>query len=131
MIFPEGANFSRGRQLRAIRKLHEIGRPDLAERAEALRHTLPPRTTGVQAVLAAAPKDADVFFIGHAGLEAFESGGDIWRGMPMDTIVAARTWIVNAEDIPPAHELEPWLYETWAEIDAWIVAALAETAEAE
>lgn len=131
VIFPEGANFSRGRQVRAIRKLHEIGRPDLAERAEALRHTLPPRTTGVQAVLAAAPENADVFFIGHAGLEAFESGGDIWRGMPMDTIVAARTWLVEAEDIPPTSEQEPWLYETWAEIDAWIVDTLAETAEPE
>jgi 1-acyl-sn-glycerol-3-phosphate acyltransferase len=129
VIFPEGANFSKGRQLRAIRKLHDIGRPDLAERAEALRHTLPPRTTGVQAVLAAAPANADVFFVGHAGLEAFESGGDIWRGMPMDTIVAARTWIVAAEDIPPTSEQEPWLYETWAEIDGWIVDTLAETAE--
>ena len=60
-----------------------------------LQHTLPPRTTGVQTALASAPENADVFFIGHAGLEAFESAGDIWRGMPMDTVVAARTWLVQ------------------------------------
>lgn len=129
VIFPEGANYTPGRQIRAIRKLHEIGRPDLAERAETLRHTLPPRTTGVQAVLAAAPDDADVFFVGHAGLEAFESAGDIWRGMPMDTVVAARTWLVEAEDIPAPEDQEEWLYSTWSAIDDWIIAELATTAE--
>lgn len=129
VIFPEGGNFTPGRQIKAIRKLREIGRPDLAERAETLRHTLPPRTTGVQAVLAAAPENADVFFVGHAGLEAFESGGDIWRGMPMDTVVAAKTWIVEAADIPVKESQEEWLYETWGDIDNWIVATLAKTAE--
>jgi 1-acyl-sn-glycerol-3-phosphate acyltransferase len=129
VIFPEGANFTPGRQIRAIRKLAEIGRPDLAERAEALQHTLPPRTTGVQAALDAAPADADVFFIGHAGLEAFESAGDIWRGMPMDTVVAARAWLVPAADIPSREHREGWLYDTWSEIDAWIVDELSETAE--
>ena len=129
VIFPEGANYTRGRQIRAIRKLREIGRPDLAERAETLRHTLPPRTTGVQAALEAAPDNADVFFIGHAGLEAFETAGDIWRGIPMDTVVAARIWLVEAGDIPPPDEQEAWLYEIWAEIDSWIVDTLAATAE--
>ena len=129
VIFPEGANFTPGRQIRAIRKLRSIGRPDLAERAESLQHTLPPRTTGVQTALASAPENADVFFIGHAGLEAFESAGDIWRGMPMDTVVAARTWLVAADDIPPSERQEAWLYDTWAEIDQWIVATLTETAE--
>ena len=129
VIFPEGANYTAGRQIRAIRKLGEIGRPDLAERAESLSHTLPPRTTGVQAVLESAPENADVFFVGHAGLEAFESAGDIWRGMPMDTVVAAKTWLVEAADIPSAEKQESWLYATWAEIDGWIVETLAKTAE--
>lgn len=129
VIFPEGANYTPGRQLHAIRKLRDIGRPDLAERAEALKHTLPPRTAGVQAVLAAAPANADVFFVAHAGLEAFESAGDIWRGIPMDTVVAAKTWLVAAEEIPATSEQEAWLYGTWAEIDEWIIGALAETAE--
>ncbi len=129
VIFPEGANFTRGRQVAAIRKLVAMGRPDLAERADDLQHTLPPRTKGVQAALAAAPPNADVFFVGHAGLESLITAGDIWRAMPMDTVVAARTWIEQAEDIPPAGEQEAWLYEIWAEIDAWIVATLAATSE--
>lgn len=129
VIFPEGANYTPGRHLKAIRKLHDIGRPDLAERATALEHTLPPRTTGVRTALASAPANADVFFVGHAGLEAFMTAGDIWRAMPMDTVVAARVWLVPAEEIPPPEEQETWLYDTWAEIDRWIVDTLAATAE--
>ena len=52
--------------------------------------------------MSTAPADTDVFFVGHAGLEAFMTGGDIWRGMPMDTTVAVRTWHYPAEAIPPA-----------------------------
>lgn len=129
VIFPEGANFTPGRQIRAIKKLREIGRPDLAERGESLSHTLPPRTTGVQVALQAAPENANVFFIGHAGLEAFESAGDIWRGMPMDTVVAAKTWMVPAEWIPSPEHQERWLYDTWAKIDGWIYETLSTTAE--
>lgn len=129
VIFPEGANFTAGRQIKAIRKLVEIGRPDLAERATDLEHTLPPRTKGVSTALAAAPEGSDVFFVGHAGLESFVTAGDIWRAMPMDTVVAARTWIVPANEIPPPDGQEAWLYETWSIIDAWIVESLSLTSE--
>ena len=127
IIFPEGANYSEGRRARAIRKLREIGRADLAERAERLRRTLPPRSGGVQAALDAAPSGTDVFFVGHAGLETFITPGDIWRGMPMDTTVAARIWHVRAEDVPPPDRQEEWLYDMWAEIDEWITANLSDT----
>ncbi len=129
VIFPEGANYTAGRRVRAIQKLREIGRPDLAERAEDLKQTLPPRTTGVMTALLAAPQPSDVFFIGHAGLEAFMTAGDIWRGMPMDTTVSVRFWHVRAEDIPPPEEQETWLYDMWAEIDLWITESLEKTAE--
>lgn len=129
VIFPEGANYTEGRHADAIRKLREIGRPDLAERAEDLRITLPPRTVGVQAALDAAPEDRGVFFIGHAGLEAFLTPGDIWRAMPIDTTIAAKTWFVPAEELPDSADLEPWLYDMWAQIDRWIIGTLAETAE--
>jgi hypothetical protein len=126
VIFPEGANYTEGRRTRAIQKLREIGRPDLAERAEDLKQTLPPRSLGVKTALAAAP-NSDVFFIGHAGLEAFITAADIWRAMPMDTSVAVKIWHIRAEDIPPAEEQETWLFDTWAEIDQWIGSKLENT----
>lgn len=129
VIFPEGGNYTRKRARRAIEKLREIGRPDLAERAAELKNTLPPRSTGVKVALANAPEDTDVFFVGHAGLETFVTPGDIWRGIPTDTEVLARVWYVPAEEIPPADQLEAWLFDMWAEIDGWITDRLADTAE--
>ena len=127
VIFPEGANYTEGRRARAIQKLHDIGRPDLAERAEKLKQTLPPRSLGVMTALAAAPVPSDVFFIGHAGLETFITAADIWRAMPMDTEVEVRIWHYRAEDIPPPEAQEDWLYDVWAEIDRWIGSELART----
>lgn len=129
VIFPEGANYTEGRRDNAIRKLREIGRPDLAERAEDLKITLPPRTAGVQTALDAAPEDSGLFFIGHAGLEAFLTPGDIWRAMPIDTTIAAKTWLVPAEELPDSAGVEQWLYGMWSEIDQWITGTLTDTAE--
>lgn len=129
VIFPEGGNYTPGRHRRAIEKLRQIGRPDLAERAEVLENTLPPRSTGVMTALAALTMPADVTFVGHAGLEAFEGFGDIWRGMPMDTEIDVRLWRFPAEDVPPPEGQEEWLFDTWAEIDAWITERLEQTAE--
>lgn len=129
VIFPEGANYTEKRAKRSIEKLREIGRPDLAERAAELENTLPPRSTGVKTALSAAPANTDVFFIGHAGLETFVTPGDIWRGIPTDTNVAARVWHVPAESIPAPEDQESWLFDVWAEIDAWITERLADTEE--
>jgi 1-acyl-sn-glycerol-3-phosphate acyltransferase len=127
VIFPEGANYTEGRRARAIQKLRDIGRPDLAERAEKLKLTLPPRSLGVITALAAAPTPSDVFFIGHAGLETFITAADIWRAMPMDTEVEVKIWHFRAEEIPPPEEQEGWLYDVWAEIDRWIGSELTRT----
>ncbi len=129
VIFPEGANYTRKRAKRSIEKLREIGRPDLAERAAELKNTLPPRSTGVKTALAAAPADTDVFFVGHAGLETSVTPGDIWRGIPTDTNVAARVWHVPAEAIPPPEDQEDWLFDIWEEIDDWITERLGDTGE--
>lgn len=127
VIFPEGANYTVRRRERAIQKLIEIGRPDLAERARDLKTTLPPKPKGVMTALAAAPSNADVYFVGHAGLESFITGADIWRAMPMDTTVAVRIWHYPAESIPAVAEQETWLYDVWAEIDGWIEDKLEKT----
>lgn len=129
VIFPEGANYTEKRFRRSIEKLHEIGRPDLAERASSLHNTLPPRSTGVKTALAMAPTPHDVFFVGHAGLETFVSWGDIWRGMPMDTEVAVRVWHHPYDSIPPPESQESWLYDAFAEIDEWIGLRLSDTGE--
>ncbi len=127
VIFPEGANFTHRRRERAIQKLIEIGRPDLAERASDLKLTLPPKAKGVMTALSTAPAVSEAFFVGHAGLESFITAADIWRAMPMDTTVAVRIWHYTADAIPPPEQQEAWLFDIWGEIDAWIEERLAVT----
>jgi 1-acyl-sn-glycerol-3-phosphate acyltransferase len=129
VVFPEGANYTPKRARRAVEKLHEIGRPDLAERAQQLKNTLPPKSKGVITAIAHAPVPTDVFVVGHAGLETFVTPGDIWRGMPLDTRIAVRVWHIPAEDLPPAEEQETWLYDLWTEVDSWISERLTTTGE--
>lgn len=119
ILFPEGGNFTPGRRTRAIEKLDEIGRPALADRAREMQHLLPPKPMGALAAIEAAPT-ADIAFIGHVGLEELSTVRDLWRGIPMDTEVTARVWVVAAEDIPPPDEREHWLYDQWQVIDDWI-----------
>lgn len=120
VLFPEGGNFTPGRRTRAIEQLEEIGRADLAERARNMNHLLPPKPAGALAAIAAAP-EADVVFVGHAGLEELSTMRDIWQGLPMDRRIVMRRWRVRAEDIPPPEEREHWLYDRWQDIDAWLV----------
>ncbi len=85
LIFPEGGNFSESRRLRAIDRLRGKGMLEQAQRAEAMRHVLPPRPGGVAAALEAAPH-ADVVFVAHTGLEHLSTVADLWDGLPMDQV---------------------------------------------
>jgi 1-acyl-sn-glycerol-3-phosphate acyltransferase len=120
LIFPEGGNFTPARRLRAIDRLRGKGLTLQADRAELMRHVLPPRPGGVVAALAAAPH-ADVVFVAHTGLEHLSSAVDLWDGLPMDSTVRLRWWFVPADQVPRDPDVqEDWLYERWAELDAWI-----------
>jgi hypothetical protein len=83
---------------------------------------LPPRPGGALAAIAACP-DADVIFVGHAGLDNIVTVGDVWGKFPIDQVIRARWWRVASESIPRSadHEAQvQWLYAWWERIDAWI-----------
>lgn len=124
VLFPEGGNFTPRRRARSIEQLERSGRPDLARRAEALTHLLPPKPLGVMTALDAAPA-AEVAFVGHVGLEPFSSPLAVWRNLPSSHTVTARVWRVPADRIPPADERERWLYDQWQQIDDWIALTIA------
>ena len=95
VIFPEGGNWTPGRWHRGIRRLEQLGRGDLADRARSMPNLLPPRAGGALAAIAACPA-ADVIFVAHAGLDRLVSVADIWRSLPMDQVVHAKWWRVPA-----------------------------------
>jgi 1-acyl-sn-glycerol-3-phosphate acyltransferase len=120
VIFPEGGNFTPRRRLRAIAKLRDLGRPELARRAEHLHNVLPPKPGGLLAALDAAP-DAGVIFVAHTGLDRMITVADVWQELPMDKQLIMRFWSVGPEEVPVGEEARiVWLYDWWARIDAWI-----------
>jgi 1-acyl-sn-glycerol-3-phosphate acyltransferase len=125
LIFPEGANFTPRRKVRALQRLRERGLLSAVRRAEAMRHLLPPRPGGVAAALRAAPH-ADVVLVAHTGLEHLSTVRDVWRGLPMDKTLHLRWWFVPAAEVPrDEEELTDWLYRWWETIDTWIATTSA------
>jgi 1-acyl-sn-glycerol-3-phosphate acyltransferase len=121
IIFPEGQNYTPQRRLLSIDALEAQGRHADAETAREMRHVLTPRSGGAIAALEGAP-DAEVVFVAHAGLESFSSAVDLWRGIPLDTDIAAKAWRVPRSDIPTARPArDAWLQWWWRRIDAWII----------
>jgi 1-acyl-sn-glycerol-3-phosphate acyltransferase len=125
VIFPEGTFFSAERQARAIERLSRGTRPELAGRAAALRHLLPPRPAGTLALLDGAP-GADVVVVGHIGFERFTSLRAIYRAVPFREPVQVWLWRVPRHTIPEGDAARVgWLYDEWERLDASIVARLA------
>jgi 1-acyl-sn-glycerol-3-phosphate acyltransferase len=122
VIFPEGGNWTPSRWERGIRRLEQLGRPDLADRAREMPNLLAPRSGGAFAAIEACPA-ADVIFVAHAGLDRLVSVRDVWRNVPMHQTIRAKWWRVPADEVPRHldHEAQLlWLYDWWARIDEWI-----------
>jgi 1-acyl-sn-glycerol-3-phosphate acyltransferase len=120
VLFPEGGNFTERRRARAIARLRDKGLLGEAEKAERMRHVLPPRPGGVMAALSAGSQ-ADVVWVAHSGLDDLVSAGDLWRALPMDRTITMRWWQVPHEQVPTGREEQiVWLYDWWARIDDWI-----------
>ena len=120
LIFPEGANYTPRRKVRALQRLRDRGLASAVRRAEAMRHLLPPHPGGVVAALGAAPH-ADVVLVAHTGLEHLSTVRDLWRSLPMDKTLHLRWWFVPAAEVPRDEtQLTDWLYRWWETIDDWI-----------
>lgn len=56
---------------------------------------------------------------------------DLWRGLPMDAAIQARSWDIPIAEIPDGHDQRVgWLYDHFAQIDAWIESAAEPPVEA-
>lgn len=125
VIFPEGTFFTPQRKARAVARLAAGSRPELAARAEQLRHLLPPRPAGTLALLEDAPT-ADVVVLGHVGFERFTSLAAIRRAVPFREPVRVWVWRVPRAEIPLGDDARvDWLYDQWARLDESITARLA------
>ncbi|WP_286216479.1 1-acyl-sn-glycerol-3-phosphate acyltransferase [Demequina sediminis] len=120
VIFPEGANATPRRRERRIAALREAGHAELADRAEAMPHVMPPHPGGVLAAMEARP-DAVVIVVAHTGLERLSTVADVWRELPVDKRIVLKGWTADPSEIPAdREEREAWLYTWWERVDGWI-----------
>jgi len=119
VIFPEGRLF-RPELLR--RYLDKLAQSDAtrSQRLSGLRHVLPPRPGGVDALLDANP-GVDVVVIAHAGLDSYQSFMELARSAPLTAPLRVTAWRILGANIPEAKdERVAWLDETWCRVDEWV-----------
>jgi 1-acyl-sn-glycerol-3-phosphate acyltransferase len=125
LIFPEGTRFSEQARKRALERLRAGRTPELATRAEQLRHVLPPHLGGVLGLLDE-NLHADVVIAAHVGFEGTRSLAEFWRGALVGRTIRLRLWREGRAAIPEDTEARiAWLYGWWETIDAWVDAELA------
>jgi 1-acyl-sn-glycerol-3-phosphate acyltransferase len=120
LLFPEGANFSWPRWRTAINRLHLTGGVRAARDALQQSHTLPPRSGGASAAVMGAP-NANILVLTHNGF-CPDGRARPWWQVPVHRELLIRTVVVPAAEVPPPDELEPWLEQMWARVDAWVAA---------
>ncbi len=120
LIFPEGGNTSPGRRRSAVERLRRKGLDRAADAAARMQHLLPPRPGGVLAARSTAPY-ADVVLVAHAGLDHLSGVRAVWAGLPMTGEVRLRWEFFPADAVPQeTAAATDWLYDRWAEMDAWV-----------
>jgi len=119
LIYPEGTRFTESKRLRAIAHLGKR-RPDLAARAEELRHVLPPRLGGPVALLGPVTP-ADVLVVAHTGFDGTAEVKDFLRGKMVRATIRVHFSRHSRDGIPEDNEGKiSWLFDRWAEVDQWI-----------
>lgn len=118
LLFPEGANWTPDRRLRAIRRLGRARKHDAVRAATLMTNVLPPRPDGVFTCLDAHPGLA-VVVVAHAGLDRMVRAGQVWDHLPLTTPMSVRAW--PTAEIPEDDEGRlAWLTLEWAVVDEWV-----------
>jgi 1-acyl-sn-glycerol-3-phosphate acyltransferase len=122
LIYPEGTRFTLEKRARILTKLASGGHADLAARARALRHVLPPRLGGPLALLDFAPP-ADVVLCAHVGFDGIQSFREFLSGNLVGRLIHVSYRIVPGADVPPDRDARiDWLFEQWERVDEWVAA---------
>jgi 1-acyl-sn-glycerol-3-phosphate acyltransferase len=118
IIFPEGANFSEQRRVRAIERLEAAGHDAAARWAREIHHLSPPRPGGTLAAIGAA-QGADILIMGHVG---FPTGiADVWRHLPEHQTIEVGVWHLPPSSVPDGRDEQiSWLFDRWRALDAWV-----------
>jgi 1-acyl-sn-glycerol-3-phosphate acyltransferase len=123
LIYPEGTRFAEEKLRRGVEALRERQLDGLAAVASGFRHVLPPRLGGPLALLDAAT-GVDLLLLEHTGFEGAASFASFWSGELVGRTIRVRLRRFASEAIP-ASGRDQWLFQRWAEMDAWIARSRA------
>lgn len=118
IIFPEGTRSSPSKRERILARMGERD-PERARRLQPLRHLLPPKVSGVRALLDAAPQ-ARVVVMTHTGFEGFDTFGNIIRELTRGVRAHFVIEHVPRRVIPTDDSVVAWLDATWLQMDAYV-----------
>ena len=119
VIFPEGTFRTEQRHARAVKRLRRRD-GETADRAQQLRHVLPPQARGTSALLAGAP-DADIVVCVNTGFEPFITIGEIAASMVAERPIVIETWTIPRSEVPTTAEAQSaWLFDLFEQIDHWV-----------
>lgn len=123
VIFPEGTRANDEKRDYLVGRL-ERRSPDRHARMSQLRHLLPPRAAGAEALLDAVP-DADVALMWHVGFDGLDSLGGIYGAVRRGR-TRARVEVVGVPrvEIPVGEAFGAWLDDRWVEMDERVAAAM-------
>lgn len=117
IIFPEGTRSSPRKRERALAKIAERD-PQRAARLASLRHVLPPRPAGSQALVEGCPS-ADVVIGWHVGFDGLDTFGGILRHLARPPrLVEFHARRVARRDVPEGEAFAAWLDDQWLRVDA-------------
>jgi 1-acyl-sn-glycerol-3-phosphate acyltransferase len=118
LLFPEGANWTPARRLRAIRHLRRHDKTQAARAATLMTNVLPPRPDGVFTCLDGHP-GLGVVVVAHAGLDRMVRPRQVWDQLPFTTPMTVRAW-PTAEVPKDREDRLAWLTLEWAVVDEWV-----------
>jgi 1-acyl-sn-glycerol-3-phosphate acyltransferase len=119
VIFPEGRLY-RPDVLERVKAKIATSDPGRARQLSGLRHVLPIRPGGVNALLDAAPA-ADLVVIAHTGLDDYSDFRSLARRVPLTTPLVVSAWRTPRGAVPTdPTERADWLDHAWQAVDDWI-----------
>ena len=119
VIFPEGRLFTPELRDHILARL-TANDPERATRLAGLRHVLPIRPGGVNALIDSAP-GADIVVIAHTGLDNYPDLRSLAAQLPINTSLRVTARRIPRTDVPSVPtQRDEWLDRTWQTVDDWI-----------
>ena len=119
LIYPEGTRFSEAKRVKFTARVSKKGGA-VGEIAAGFQRVLPPRAAGTLKILETRP--LDVVVLAHHGFEGFAEVRDIWAGGLVGSTIAVQFHRIPYAAVPDDEsDRATWLFETWADVDRWVV----------